>query len=81
MEKALLALDQSSSGMVKALIRNAGFASLFVQRGRGGSRGSAVVKINKLSSEAGGSFTCMLSTLAPSRGLAMACEMLIRSSS
>lgn len=40
-----------------------------------------VVKINNLSAEAGGNFMCALSTLALGRGLAMACEMLMRTSS
>lgn len=40
-----------------------------------------VVKINKMSSEAGRNFTCTLGTLALSRDLATACEMLIRTSS
>lgn len=74
------ALDQSRSGIVKVLIRNAEFASPFI-RGGGGSKSSVVVKINKMSSEAGRNLTCTLGTLALGRGLAMACEMLIRTSS
>lgn len=40
-----------------------------------------VVKINKMLSEAGRNFTCTLDILALSRDLAMACEMLIKTSS
>lgn len=40
-----------------------------------------VVKINKMSSEAGRNFTHTLGALALGRDLAMACEMLIRTSS
>lgn len=40
-----------------------------------------VVKINKMLSEAGRNFTFTLDTLALSRDLAMACEMLIKTSS
>lgn len=45
------------------------------------SRSAMVVKINKMLSEAGRNFTFTLDTLALSRDLAMACEMLIKTSS
>jgi len=62
-------------------MRNAEFASLFVSGGRKKpNRGSVVVKINKMSPEAGRNFTRTLGTLALGRGLAAVCEMLIRTS-
>lgn len=78
-----LALDQSNSGIVKVFIRNAEFANLFTWGGGGVwcSRGSMVVKINKMSSEAGRNFRYTLGTLALGRDLARACEMPIRTSS
>lgn len=72
------ALDQRNSGILKLLIRNAAFFQLWGERK---SRSAMVVKINKVLSETGRNFTYTLDTLALSRDLAMACEMLIKTSS